>query len=231
MTQIRPGLFGAAASADAHRHSFDVKNEVLLTKGTEIDYLFFGDSITQFWELSAYFNKPNQVIINRGVGGDTSYFASKRFMADAVQLNPKVCITLIGVNDAWELESNNWLLTPGNTLENVLVNTLANHRTMMQQAKDNNMELFVCSGLPTNMTFTNNEPERKKFVVKMNEGLQKLCEEFGYTYVDYFSSLVDEDQLSLRAGLAHDGLHPLTEGYDTMAAILTKKLLEKGYVI
>lgn len=231
MAIIRPGRFSTISTADDHRHAFDVKNEVLIQKQTQIDFLFFGDSITEFWELNAYFNKPGQIIINRGVGGDTTEFGKRRFMADVIQLNPKVCISLIGINDAWDLEYYEWLMTEGKSVEEVLEISCNNHRSMMDLSKSHNIELFVCSVLPTNMSFTNHEPERKKYAVLLNQELRKLCQEFNYTYVDYFSQLVQEDGLSLKDGFSNDGLHPLAKGYDIMTSILKNSLKIKGYEI
>lgn len=231
MTLIRPGRFSSISTADNHRHAFDVKNEVLITKETQIDYLFFGDSITEFWELNAYFNTPNQVIINRGVGGDTTTFARARFMADVIQLKPRVCITLIGINDAWDFEYDNWLLTEGKSVDEVLEKACDNLYRMMELARKHKLELFICSVLPTDMTFTNHAPDWKDYTVKMNRELQKMCSEFDFTYVDYFSHLVQEDQISLKPGLANDGLHPLATGYNIMAETLRNELAQKGYTI
>lgn len=231
MTMIRPGRFSSIATADTHRHAFDVKNEVLLAKQTSIDYVFFGDSITEFWELEAYFNLPNQVIINRGIGGDTTEFARRRFPADVLQLNPSACIFLIGINDAWDLEYDNWLLTEGKSLDEVLAKACDNIYAMMELAHKNKLPLFICSVLPTNMNFTNHEPERKEYAVKLNQKLREMSQEFDFPYVDYFSLLVQEDQCTLQDGLANDGLHPLATGYNLMADALKTKLLEHGFFI
>ena len=68
--------------------------------------MFIGDSITEYWELNAYFRNSDQLIINRGIAGDTTKYLKKRFYVDAVQLKPKYCILGIGINDSIELEGD-----------------------------------------------------------------------------------------------------------------------------
>ena len=41
------------------------------------------------------------MVINRGIGGDTTEYLEKRWEADCLQLKPKVAIVMIGVNDTW----------------------------------------------------------------------------------------------------------------------------------
>ena len=53
---IRPGYLSRQVKSDDRRMEFDIKNEVLIRKEIPVDLLFIGDSITQMWELSAYFH-------------------------------------------------------------------------------------------------------------------------------------------------------------------------------
>jgi lysophospholipase L1-like esterase len=53
----------------------------------------------------------------------------------------------------------------------------------------------------------------------------------GAVYVDYHSQLTAEDGLTLRAGLADDGLHPHVIGYKIMAATLLTALERAGITI
>ena len=229
--QIKPGLFGLQVSADSRRGEFDIKNEVLLQKNTPIDYLFFGDSITHFWELNAYFHRQGQHIINRGIGGDNTVYAARRFEADVIQLKPKLCICMIGVNDAWDLEYDPWSRTEGKSIEEVLERALENYRFMMQKAKEHEIRMAVCSVLPTNMDFTNHEQEREEYIVRLNSRLKEMCREFDFLYVDYHSGMVQENGKTILDGITCEGLHSNVKGYDIMAGILADTLAENGYEI
>ena len=84
--------FSEDVAADKNRKEFDIKNHTLCYTNQRPDFLFIGDSITEYWELNAYFRNSDQLIINRGIAGDTTKYLKKRFYVDAVQLKPKYCI-------------------------------------------------------------------------------------------------------------------------------------------
>lgn len=100
--------FSEDVAADKNRKEFDIKNHTLCYTNQRPDFLFIGDSITEYWELNAYFRNSDQLIINRGIAGDTTKYLKKRFYVDAVQLKPKYCILGIGINDSIELEGDYW---------------------------------------------------------------------------------------------------------------------------
>lgn len=78
--------FSEDVAADKNRKEFDIKNHTLCYTNQRPDFLFIGDSITEYWELNAYFRNSDQLIINRGIAGDTTKYLKKRFYVDAVQL-------------------------------------------------------------------------------------------------------------------------------------------------
>lgn len=102
----RSEYFSSIAAADSRRKEFDIKNHSLIYTEQKPDFLFIGDSITHYWELNAYFNLPGQLIVNRGIGGDTTEFLKRRFYVDALQLKPRYCIMGIGINGSIELEGD-----------------------------------------------------------------------------------------------------------------------------
>ena len=224
----KPGLFSLSAAADNRRTEFDLKNQVLIQRELPVDTVFFGDSITQFWELNAYFGGSGKLIVNRGIGGDETEFAARRFYADVVQLRPRRCVMLLGVNDSWKLEYDGWLRREGWTVSQVLARAEENFRTIASLAKTHGLDLIVCSVLPTDMDFTNREDLRKEYIGEVNGFLWALCREEGFLYVDYFSATVGEDGRSIRAGLTLEGLHPNVFGYDIMARVLRETLAGRG---
>lgn len=54
---IRPGTFGKTVCADTRRVEFDWKNDTVLSMGVRPDAVFIGDSLTELWELTAFFHK------------------------------------------------------------------------------------------------------------------------------------------------------------------------------
>ncbi|MEG2287480.1 MAG: GDSL-type esterase/lipase family protein [Ruthenibacterium sp.] len=228
---IRPGLFSVSVSADSRRGEFDFKNQVIVENEVPVDFVFIGDSITQLWELHAYFNAPGQMVLNRGISGDTTEYVLKRFDADVVQLKPKHCVLMIGVNDAWDMETDPWLRETFMTPEEVLARAVKNHRAIQEKAKLSGIDLWVCSVCPTNMDFTNHELQRKQYIRALNAAIHQMCAENGFSYVDYYSLLVQEDGLSMRDGMTPEGLHPHVLGYNIMAEALRKALASHSVTI
>jgi hypothetical protein len=59
--------------------------------------VFFGDPITEFWNLQDYF--AGMPYINRGVGGQTTSQMLIRFRPDVIALKPRTVVFLGGTND------------------------------------------------------------------------------------------------------------------------------------
>lgn len=232
MTQlIRPGFFGGIVAADSRRVEFDYKNESLIQLKASIDYLFIGDSITHFWELKAYFNSPSKMVINRGIGGDTTEYLEKRWEADCLQLKPKVAIVMIGVNDMQVLEPDTWNGVKGKTVQEVKERILTNYLKIIEKCKQANQPLVICSILPTKMTFIQSWRERNQCILEVNEALKILCQTHRLIYVDYHQAMVAEDGCSIKDGLTFEGLHPILTGYLIMSSVLKETLAKHGMSI
>lgn len=52
--------FSEDVAADKNRKEFDIKNHTLCYTNQRPDFLFIGDSITEYWELNAYFRNSDQ---------------------------------------------------------------------------------------------------------------------------------------------------------------------------
>lgn len=74
---IRPSFFSKSVPADFKRIEFDYKNEVIVANEVPVDYVFIGDSITERWELDAYFLGSGRLVLNRGMGSDSTEYIFK----------------------------------------------------------------------------------------------------------------------------------------------------------
>src|ERR1043166_1079000 len=61
------------------------------------------------------------------------------------------------------------------------------------------------------------------FIKALNEWLQNLCSQRGFTYLNYFAAMVD-DTGQMKADLADDGLHPNPKGYRVMAPLAAEAI-------
>ena len=161
--------FSEDVAADKNRKEFDIKNHTLCYTNQRPDFLFIGDSITEYWELNAYFRNSDQLIINRGIAGDTTKYLKKRFYVDAVQLKPKYCILGIGINDSIELEGDYWKKLEPVPYSEKLKIVKSNIIEIIQQAKKEKIMLILTSLLPINIPILRYERDRKMYIKELNE--------------------------------------------------------------
>lgn len=171
--------------------------------------VFFGDSITDMWRLDESF--PAEPYINRGIGGQTTPQMLVRFREDVINLQPKVVVILAGTNDI-----------AGNTGPMSLDEIEANYASLAELATTHHIRVVFSSVLPVH----NYRPQSEEMfaqrspakILELNRWLKDYCASNGYTYLDYFSAMVD-DRGWLKKDLAEDGLHPNKAGYKIMAPL------------
>ncbi|MEG0962811.1 MAG: GDSL-type esterase/lipase family protein [Lachnospiraceae bacterium] len=222
------GYFSEEVAADTCRKEFDIKNHSLIHAKKNPDFLFIGDSITQFWELNAYFNKPGQLIINRGIAGDNTTYLNKRFLVDALQLKPNYCIMGIGINDTMDLEGDYWKLIPPLAYDTVLSNAQKNITDIIEKASASSTTLILASLLPISMEISLHEAERKRFVCDLNAWLALTAKQNNLIFINYYAATSYPDTNQLLDDITYDGLHPNAHGYERMAAVLKNTLYENN---
>ncbi len=97
--------------------------------------VFFGDSITDIWQLDQYF--PDKPYVNRGIGGQTTPQMLVRFRQDVIDLHPKVVVILAGTNDI-----------AGNTGPMLSEDIEANYSTLAELARLHGIRVVFASVLP-----------------------------------------------------------------------------------
>lgn len=223
---IKPGFFSVEAAADRRRNEFDYHNESLLYHQQPIDFLFFGDSITHWWDVATFFGRSGRTIVNRGIGGDTTDHARRRFAADVLQLHPRHVVMLIGINNTWAMDA--FSPTDRLTPEEIFQQVTSDVEKMVHEALEQQICPILCSLLPTRMDRYTRNQERNELVVRINQAFKTMAANSGAIYVDYHSHMTDTDGLTLREELADDGLHPHILGYEIMAKVLRETLETHG---
>jgi lysophospholipase L1-like esterase len=172
--------------------------------------VFLGDSITDFWRLNEYF-PPERDFVNRGISGQITGQMLGRMKADVIDLKPALVLVLAGTNDI---------------ARGVPLKTIEDNLTMIADlAAANKIRPLFASLLPASDYYKTEDPqyERSKLrppetIRALNAWLRKFCGERNYTYVDYYTQLVD-DAGFLKADASDDGLHPNSKGYRLMAPV------------
>ena len=73
------------------------EEENLVYEDYEVDVAFLGDSLTDGYDVKNYY--PNYKVVNRGIGGDTTFWLEKRLDVSLYNVKTKVAIMLIGANN------------------------------------------------------------------------------------------------------------------------------------
>jgi len=199
----------------AHLKKYEKENEQLKKINDPNRVVFMGNSITEGWsnfDKDFFIENP---FVNRGISGQTTPQMLVRFKPDVVNLNPKAVVILAGIND---IAGNTGPISLKNTAENII--------SMAEIAKANNIKVYICSTLPA-IDFPWSpglEPGPK--VIKLNTILKDYCIKNNITYVDYFSSMAD-DEGGLKVPeytTADDLVHPNLAGYKVMEKIILSSL-------
>jgi len=183
--------------------------------------VFMGDSITDMWALPRFGGFfPGKPYVDRGISGQTTPQMLVRFREDVIALQPKAVLILAGTNDL-----------AGNTGPITLEETEANLASMAELARANGIRVMLASVLPVSNYGHdgNGNPDDMRVkgppekILELNAWIKKYGQDQGDTYLDYFSSTVD-DHGFLKKELSEDGLHPNAAGYAVMAALAEKAI-------
>ena len=184
-------------------------NYILSKKEAETDenIVFFGDSITEGYNLSEFF--PNSHIINSGISGNKSDNLVSRLEKDVYKYNPSKVFILIGIND----------LNNGYSEKEILDNV----QKIINGIKTNRMnaKIYIESIYPINKDKLDNfnKDVDNDTIKNLNKKIEYLCNENNITYINIYDTLLDDDN-NLKDIYTRDGLHLSDLGYFKVTSIL-----------
>ena len=183
---------------DAKVSAFAEENKTI----GEVDVAFIGDSITDGYDVAAYY--PQYRTANRGIGGDTTVGLEARLEVSLFDIQPRAVVMLIGANNMREMFDN---------YESILI-----------KLRDNlpDSEIVILSLTAMSKDWGRNNGLAKENNVKIKE----LAEKYGYTFIDLFTPLTDPETNELYADMSEDGGHPNAIGYAKITEIITPVLDE-----
>ncbi len=199
----------------------DDNKKVIPAKRNETRVVFLGDSITDSWDDPKYggffTGKP---YLNRGISGQTTPQMLIRFRPDVIDLAPTVVVILTGTNDL-----------AGNTGPTTLEAIEDNLKSMAELAQRHHIRLVFSSVLPVSDYEKTADGQPRIQTVRrppdqikaLNDWLKKYAAENRFTYLDYYSAMIDEKGF-LKDELSNDGLHPNEKGYAVMAPLAEKAI-------
>lgn len=174
------------------------------------NFLFLGDSITDFYPLEEYYD--NLPVVNSGIAGNTTTDILNDMKNRIYQYNPTKVFLLIGTNDLDSLD------------EDIVDITFDNIKEIIEEIKENRSEasIYVESVYPVNSNIENNTVNNRtnKKIQELNEKLSNYCNDETCEYINLYDDLLDEDG-ALKKEYTEDGLHLNSLGY----VVITRELL------
>lgn len=234
--------------------NLDAAQPVLLPGSIRIPAVFVGDSITWQWArvsrtdnqstiteathdvlgnepLPSYMSLSDSKIttkfhpeffsgngyIDKGISGQNTTQMRARFEKDVIALNPKVFVVMGGTNDIAQGVS-----------ESAIRDNIA---YMASTAAAAGISVIVCSVTPNNRDYGGTVSWKGAHIEALNGLLQDLCTSEGYTYCDYWTSLVANNgsEAAVATDVGHglkdcyklyDDLHPGPAAYTVMEGII-----------
>ncbi len=188
-----------------------LKNEMVKIKKEYTNYLFLGDSITEFYNLNNYYE--GYKVVNSGICGDQTSDILDDLQKRAYVYNPSTVFLLIGTNDYIHEKK-----------EDV---TIKNIKEIVNKLNKNlpNAKIYLESIYPINNTDDKKIDKsmvgirNNNSIKKINSELKKYCNDKNCTYLDMYSLLEDKDG-NLKLEYTKEGLHISNEGYE----VITKEL-------
>ena len=167
----------------------------------EVDVAFLGDSLTDGYDVKNYY--PNYKVVNRGIGGDTTFDLEKRLKVSVYDLKPKVAVMLIGANNFKTMFEN---------YEKILIGFKEN----LPQTKIVLLSLTSMGG--------ENWGANNHLAAFNNAKIKKLAEKYGFEFVDLYSPLLNLEDNEIYDEYTTDGGHLTPKGYEVVTAQVTPVL-------
>lgn len=163
---------------------------------SNVDISFVGDSLTEGYDVKTFY--PTYNVVNRGIGGDTTFGVENRLDSSVYDVNPKITSLLIGANNFDTM--------------------LENYESIVTKIRTNlpSTKVVLCS--LTSMTGNwgrNNEKAKAN-----NVEIKKIAERNSCTFVDLYNPLLDPQTNELKEEYSVDGGHLTSAGYTVVTNIL-----------
>lgn len=95
---------------------------------------------------------------------------------------------------------------------------------MAEMAKAHGIRVYLVSMLPAKEFWWARQYKPAAKLVEHNAWLKRYAAYNGFTYIDYYSAMANDDG-GMRSGLTDDGVHPNLAGYAVMAPVLSRSLV------
>jgi lysophospholipase L1-like esterase len=167
--------------------------------------IFYGDSLTSFWDLSKSF--PGSPYTNDGVFGATAVTLASDFDTTVSPAHPGSVMILAGTNDVLQGDNAGHIFS-------VLT-------AMYSQSRSQGIRFVICTLPPMRSTEAFHNP----VIVDLNSQLKAYAAANRIPLADYYSALVDPADGELQPAFAADAVHLSDAGYAAITPVAQAALL------
>jgi lysophospholipase L1-like esterase len=205
---IRPNTAIMSINRDGEQH----RSFVALAKQGDIDVLFLGDSITDWWRTTGKEvwdkNFGAMKAANFGIAGDTTGNVLWRLQnGEGEGFSPKVILLLIGVNNIGHGNTNNEIVAGVTAIVSELRQRFPSAKILLQG-------IFPCG---------DKDSAPRMRVAQINPQLAKLANDKNIFFMDFGAKFLEPDG-TLSPEIMPDKLHPTAKGYEIWAAAIKDPL-------
>lgn len=175
--------------------------------------IFVGDSITERYDLTKFYNYDNKVIINSGISGYRTTNIISKFYVLVRQHQADKMILLIGTNDIHYQASQEEIL---DNIKKIVT---------MTNEESPNTKIYIESIYPVNTSMPKVGKRNNKIIKEINKNLEEYCASNNIVYINMYDELTDSEGM-LNKDYTVDGLHLNDNGYVVVTNVLKKYVEE-----
>ena len=185
-------------------------NENYCQKGQTV---LFGDSITEIFNNYELFydftQKSGRAVYNRGISGDTSDRLLERLKSNALNIQPRNLVILIGTNDLGLGLPQEFTVENIREMLRVTTQTCPNTNIVLQAIYPANRKLSLAA-----MQMVSKR--RNEDILALNTVLREVALQYGAFWLDLTDTLADKKG-RLSKEYCYDGLHLNAQGFKIAA--------------
>ncbi len=174
--------------------------------------IFYGDSITEFWQLPQFFRNLPYRFVNRGIKAQETEHLLARSYFDVLMLKPWAVVLTAGTNDA---------------LKGVSAERIEGNLDILIYTAHRRGAIVFVGTLPSVRI---DDPRKRRIeasVDSVNSWIRRRCGDKSCTVLDFNAALKRADKAS-KDGAFKDGVHPNDDGYAAMAKLVRDALKGAG---
>lgn len=191
------------------------KNKLSRLKVQDENIVFFGDSITEGYNVKEFFEEYR--VVNSGISGHTTENLIERIDSDLYDYNPSIVVIQIGTNDIRSGIKDEDIINNIKKIIKGIRKNRHNARILIESIYPLNREMDLEYWKDVNTDYNN------KHIIKINNELKKICKKEHIKYIDVYNKLLD-DNGNLKNIYSKEGLHLNDLGYYKVTKVIKEYL-------